>query len=1017
MKENCEPVFSPEQFFELENACDLVEHQLRLGDSPDIEEIVAKASYEIRRVLRQEIDLLLDEYQRLSSNETINPQSCTLSPDPWDTKRKRVARFESNSIASAKEGNDEQEVKLEHDNVFGRFQLHSVVGRGGSGTVWRAYDANLDRWVALKISHPRSNLDAKRFVREAQAVAQLKHPGIIPVFEAGELEGRCYLVSEFCFGQPLSLLIKQGVDLERAVEIVLAIIDAVEHSHQMGIVHRDIKPHNVMISTDGVPMVTDFGLARNLQLDQTLTREGELIGTPGYMAPEQAKGGGVPCDERTDIYSIGVVLYQLLAGQLPFTGSFERVIFQVINTVPPFLDSINSEIPNELSAICAKCLEKSPERRYQTATELGEELRRFIEGEPVETRKVGFAGRYVRWLQREPRIAWLATGCGLLLIMTTIGSTWSAYSLGIAWRKEKEHLVETKMLLAEAVEARQQEGQARQNAEIAERLAKEMTTQIRQLARSSRQEADFLTTLLAPVDIIGVNQMHPGGSQGTHLLSAETIEAATVQVNRMMEAPRVQARVKGMLANAWRSLGRFEKAKSLLFESTQLLNSCKNFDEQLLGDRGMNQLYWAYWHHHNDELVEAEMHYRQAIELHQQSVDASGQSTTCLLQLAQAEFGLGALFLRQRLNAKAEPLLFRALETRRKYLPEGDSLLMATELAFVQCKPETTEVDLAKLLTTFDQDIVKRGMKLYWVIEKLRRKKAYDDAIVCYEDLISLISTSIGKDNALYVMAIGDFASLQRQAGNYREAFQLIETAIDRSAELSRWHSARMGAMMILESELILAERYQEARELLLEVSKHRLPRWNDSNRLHLDLAWCHFHLGEFELAVDHSRPPLRSIGSCTAAETAWFCHTHATMLAAAGQTSEAETFHQKAIETVEKMVRDEDLPDHSTWLQRCGAVLTYHGRAPQAEELFRRAIEVAKQEYTNNHPRVAGLKVVLAENLLQQKKLLVEAKQLLTEALQIHEVSLPATDKRIDTAKMLLDQVLVANTKLPDPY
>lgn len=1007
MKDQCQPILSPEQFFELEKACDLVEQGLVQGESLDVDELVGQASPEIQRVLRQEINSLLDEYHLPGSDETISPQCRTVFPDEWETQRKRSAKFVADSVADFEMNHGKLDEESAKDSCFGRFQLHSIVGRGGSGTVWRAYDGNLDRWVALKISHPRSNMDAKRFVREAQAVAQLKHPGIIPVFEAGELNGKCFLVSEFCFGQPLSQLIKGGsVGVTRAVEITLAIVDAIVHSHQMGIVHRDLKPHNVMISSQGVPMVTDFGLARNLQLDQTLTQEGELIGTPGYMAPEQAKGGGVPCDERTDIYSIGVVLYQLLANRLPFTGSFERVIFQVINSVPQTLGSVDKEIPPALSAICAKCLEKSPDRRFQSAIELRDELLRFEAGKPVETRKVSLAGKYIRWLQRRPGVAWLTTCCALLLLLTTIGSSWAAYSLATAWQKEKLHLKETRKLLAEAVEAKEQEGVARQHAETAEKLAKEKTLQAKLLANSSRQEADFLTTLLAPVDIIGVNQMHSGSTQGTHLLSAETIEAAMVQVNLLVDAPRVQARVKGMLANAWRSLGRFDQAKALLFESTKLLDQCSdNDDEQMVCDRAMNQLYWAYWHHHNDELDVAETYYRQAIELHGRSVEESGQSTTCMLQLAQAEFGLGALFLRRRENEQAEPYLRSALERRRQYLPDGDSLLMATQLAYVQCKPDTTEVDLPELLTAYDRDVVKRGLILYWKMEKQRGKKSYTTALQHYEELVQLISDSIGQDNALYVMALGDFASLQRQAGNYREAFRLIEVAIERGGELSRWHSARMGAMTELGSEFVLARRFVEAKEILTEVSNHRLPRWNNSNRLHLDLAWCHFHLGEFEQAIVHSEPPLKSIGNCTAPETAWFCHTHATMLSANGDLEKANSFHKQAIETVEKMVRNSNFPNHSTWLKRSGIVLVHHGKDREAEELFRLAIQVAERDFFPAHPRVAGLKVVLAENLLQQQKLPEEAKQLLQQALEVQQRCLPQDDKRIAKARMLLEK------------
>lgn len=1013
MKNQDQSVFSPELFFELEKTCDQIERELQQGSSPDVEMIVGNATPEIRRVLRQEIGMLLDEYQLQSSDETVNPQGYTLIPTAdWASAPKRSDSFESQGVDEVERRDNWETGEPKAGAVFGRFQLHSVVGRGGSGTVWKAYDGNLDRWVALKISHPRSTLDAKRFVREAQAVSQLKHSNIIPVYEAGELNGSCFLVSEFCDGQSLSELMKDGpIETARALEITLAIVNAITHSHQMGIVHRDIKPHNVMMSSAGCPMVTDFGLARNLRLDKTITREGELIGTPGYMAPEQAKGGGIACDERTDIYSIGVVLYQLLAGQLPFSGSFERVIFQVINSVPPDLRSIDKSVPSALAAICAKCLEKSPERRFESAMELGDELRRFVNGKPVATRGIGWGGRYLRWLQREPVVAWLATGCLLLMMMTSIGSTLAAYSLAQAWRSEKQHLSETKKSLADAIEARKKESQARERAESAEDVANKKTLQTELLASASRQEADFLTTLLAPVDIIGVSQMHSGSTKGTHLLSPETIESATVQVNQLVDAPLVQSRVKSMLANAWRSLGQFEQARSLLSEATELLEQSSAYGEEpMLCDRAMNQLYWAYWHHHNEDYVAAETCYRRAIEIHKQSVEESGQSITCLLHLAQAEFGLGALLLRKRLNDQAEPYLLRALKTRRKYLTKGDSLLMATELTYLQCKPNTTFVDIAEVLESLDQDVVKRGLVLYWNIEGLRKKKSYPQAIELYQELVQLIGNSLGTDNSLYVMAIGDFASLQWKAGHYREAFVMIEEAIEKGAAMSQWHPARMRAMNQLGYELHLAHRFDEAKELLSEITQHHSPKLNNSIRLNLDLAWCFYRTGNFEEALARSKPPLENIGNCTAAETAWYCHTHATMLSAVGDKKKAQRFHKQSLETVEKMLRESNLPEHSTWLQRSGIVMRHHGYAKEAEELFRRAIKFATIEYFETHPRVAGIQVMLAENLLRQGRL-EEGEILLDQALAVYVDSLPEDDLRIKQLRALLQPLRIGQT------
>lgn len=1013
-------LFSPEQYLEIEAACDQFESVLSDRKLPvdtsevmtRIDSIVGKATSEIRLELRQSLTDLLAEFQAVMTTDTRVDRQSTLTPHDFVTRLDRVSDFGS----SDGRNNPDEFWESPNEHVasgqleFGRLRLHSVVGRGGSGVVWRAYDVNLGRWVALKISHPNSVSDSKRFVREAQSVASLKHPNIIPVFDGGELDDRCFLISEFCSGKPLSQLINgQPMPARAAVKILLGVLAGVGHSHQMGIIHRDIKPQNVMMTEEGVPLVTDFGLAKNLVHDQTLTLEGELIGTPAYMAPEQAQGDAQRCDERTDIYSIGVVLFELLCGRVPFSGSFERVVFQVINAPAPNLCSWSPEASPELAAICAKCLEKSPERRFQSTDELAQELQRFLDGQPVETRKVSWTGRYLRWLQREPAIAWTASASIALLTIAALGSAYAAHSANIAWQSERAQVVETKRSLRESIQLRKQETEARKRAEKAELVAKQNAHRLRELAVANRKEADFIANVFAPDDLMGVTRVPVRGGESS-VFPLATIQHATRQAEQLLhDAPIVQARMKGMLGNAWRSRGRFEEAEKLLVDATDLFKQQGNVNIPLLvNDRAMNHLYWAFLFHHQEVYEDAEHHYRESIKLHQQSVEANVTSVICKLQLAQAEFGLGALFLRQSQNENAKPWIKKALVVRREYLSPDDSLLLATELAYYHCNPDRDLAELQAVLENANADATQQTIKLYWEQVSLRNQKKYDQAISRYSDIVKLLENHIGTNNSIFWMAMGDFASLHWRAGNYVDAFEMANAAINEGRLLAKWHPKRMKAMMLMAFELGLAERYGEAKMLLVEVSEHGMAKWNDSDELHSALAWCHFHDGEFDEALEHSRISLRKIGRCTAAETAWATHTHATMLTAAQSHDEAVDFEKQSLSTAEKMVASSSLPKHSTWLRRTAAVLTHHGRHEAAETVLREAIVWAEKEYFLEHPRVAGLKMILGGNLIQQQRP-QEAFPLLNQALAIQTNCLEKNDARTTKTRQLISRAKAA--------
>ena len=339
----------------------------------------------------------------------------------------------------------------EHLPKLGKFELLEAVGRGAFGTVYRAKDTELDRIVAVKM--PRSGSfatkeDEDRFVREGRSVAQLRHPGIVPVYEVGRSGVFPYLASEFVDGLTLSdAMSGRRFTFRESAEIVAQAADALHHAHGMGVVHRDVKPSNLMVvlpkrsggdgqsqetsranasGASNEPALTvrvmDFGLARREEGEITMTVDGQVLGTPAYMSPEQARGEGHRVTGQSDVYSLGVVLYHLLTGELPFRGNSRMLLHQVMNDEPRAPRTLNDRIPKDLETIALKCLQKDPEKRYATAADLAGDLRRFLRGEPILARPITRLARAWRWCHRNPAVATLSAGLLLVLMAISIAA-------------------------------------------------------------------------------------------------------------------------------------------------------------------------------------------------------------------------------------------------------------------------------------------------------------------------------------------------------------------------------------------------------------------------------------------------------------------------------------------------------------------------------------------------------------------------------------------------------------------
>src|SRR5436853_4327027 len=296
---------------------------------------------------------------------------------------------------------------------LGDYELLEEIGRGAQGVVFRARQKSLNRTVALKVislGQWASKAHLKRVRREAESAAGLDHPSIVPIYEVGERDGSCYFSMKFIEGGQLDEVVKRTpMPIRRAVELIAKVARTVHYAHEHGILHRDIKPGNILLDAEAEPHLTDFGLARLVESESSVTQTLDVLGTPSYMAPEQALGNNSAISSATDVYGLGAVFYQLLTGQPPFAGGATyETIKLLLDTEPKKPRLLNPKIHRDLSTICLKCLEKDPKRRYTSALALAEDVERWLKHEPIQARHTGVFARGKKWVRRNPTSALLA---------------------------------------------------------------------------------------------------------------------------------------------------------------------------------------------------------------------------------------------------------------------------------------------------------------------------------------------------------------------------------------------------------------------------------------------------------------------------------------------------------------------------------------------------------------------------------------------------------------------------------
>jgi serine/threonine protein kinase/Tfp pilus assembly protein PilF len=671
------------------------------------------------------------------------------------------------------------------------YEILEELGRGGMGVVYKACQLRLNRLVALKMMLAGTYAgpqDLARFHNEARAVAHLQHPNIVQIHEVGEQDGRPFFSMEFVDGGSLAHQLN-GVPQPppQAAQLVETLARAVQAAHQRGIIHRDLKPANVLLMADGLPKIADFGLAKQMDAGAGQTRTGEIIGTPSYMAPEQAEGRTKEIGPATDVYALGAILYEMLTGRPPFRGATPLDTLDQVRTAEPVSPrQLQPKMPRDLETICLKCLRKEPGKRYASALALADDLRRFLNHEPIQARPVSRVEKLWRWRQRNPYVAGLSAIVVCLLVSVSLISTIATFSIAAARNQAEENA-------------------ERANAEAA----------------TSKHLADFLLGLFQSSDPMGREGLgfRAGKETGQKLLARDLLDRAAGRIETEFKGPILtKASLLDSIGNAYLSLGIYEQAEALLRQALEIRTSQLPEDHP---DVATSLFYQGQLRHFRAEYPKAEPYYRWALALREKHFGAKH------LLVADVKFYLAWLCNDRQDRALAEALLREVVEVRTRELGKKDrqTAIARAGLAIVlTMQGRDVEAFQVNLATLDDSDLV-QALTVYQRAMNYRKQGKFAEAEKAYGQLLAMSRQILSENHPVTAALLGDMAGLMREKGALmqdkgalEEAERLIRQVIAIGSQFMNDHPKMVEARVELAKGLLARGEFEEAENSFQEA-------------------------------------------------------------------------------------------------------------------------------------------------------------------------------------------------------